>query len=138
MAVMRRELKSYFLTPVAYVFIVIFLILSNTFTFYLGSFYERGQADLLPFFTWWPKTGFWTMTIPSGCSLSGRTSPFLPSKPTESSLEKMQTLTEDDMEAFVEALASATSGETGLEAETIAGLTLVEKPVVITVFVAEH
>ena len=54
MAVMRRELKSYFLTPVAYVFIVIFLILSNTFTFYLGSFYERGQADLTPFFNFHP------------------------------------------------------------------------------------
>lgn len=54
MAVMRRELKSYFLTPVAYVFIVIFLILSNTFTFYLGNFYERGQADLMPFFNFHP------------------------------------------------------------------------------------
>lgn len=54
MAVMRRELKSYFLTPVAYVFIVIFLILSNTFTFYLGNFYERGQADLTPFFNFHP------------------------------------------------------------------------------------
>jgi len=54
MAVMRRELKSYFLTPVAYVFIVIFLILSNTFTFYLGNFYERSQADLTPFFSFHP------------------------------------------------------------------------------------
>ena len=53
-AVTRRELKSYFLTPVAYVFIVIFLILSNTFTFDLGGFYERGQADLLPFFNFHP------------------------------------------------------------------------------------
>jgi ABC-2 type transport system permease protein len=51
---MRRELRSYFLTPVAYVFIVIFLILSNTFTFYLGNFYERGQADLTPFFNFHP------------------------------------------------------------------------------------
>jgi ABC-2 type transport system permease protein len=53
-AVMRRELRSYFYTPVAYVFIVIFLILSNTFTFYLGNFYERGQADLAPFFNFHP------------------------------------------------------------------------------------
>jgi ABC-2 type transport system permease protein len=53
-AVMRRELRSYFLTPVAYVFIVIFLILSTTFTFYLGNFYERGQADLTPFFNFHP------------------------------------------------------------------------------------
>ena len=53
-AILRRELKSYFLTPVAYVFIVIFLILSNALTFYLGGFYERGQADLTPFFNFHP------------------------------------------------------------------------------------
>jgi ABC-2 type transport system permease protein len=52
--VFRRELRSYFVTPVAYVFIVIFLILSGAFTFYLGNFYERGQADLQPFFTFHP------------------------------------------------------------------------------------
>lgn len=50
----RRELKSYFATPVAYVFIVIFLVLMGTFTFYLGGFYERGQADLRPFFNFHP------------------------------------------------------------------------------------
>lgn len=54
LAVLRRELKSYFLTPIAYVFIVIFLITANAFTFYLGGFYERGQADLLPFFSYHP------------------------------------------------------------------------------------
>jgi ABC-2 type transport system permease protein len=48
--VFKRELRSYFATPVAYVFIVIFLILSGAFTFYLGNFYERGQADLQSFF----------------------------------------------------------------------------------------
>jgi len=53
-ALVRRELKSYFATPVAYVFIVIFLMLSGTFTFYLGGFYERGQADLRPFFNYLP------------------------------------------------------------------------------------
>ncbi len=52
--VCRRELRSYFATPVAYVFIVIFLVLSSAFTFYLGNFYERGQADLLPFFSFLP------------------------------------------------------------------------------------
>src|SRR6478752_9787725 len=52
--VFKRELKSYFATPVAYVFIVIFLILSGAFTFYLGNFYERGQADLQPFFNFHP------------------------------------------------------------------------------------
>ena len=54
LAIMRRELRSYFLTPVAYVFIVIFLILTSTFTFYLGNFYERGQADLASFFNFHP------------------------------------------------------------------------------------
>lgn len=50
----KRELSSYFATPVAYVFIVIFLLLSGSFTFYLGGFYERGQADLEPFFQYHP------------------------------------------------------------------------------------
>jgi len=53
-ALFRRELKSYFATPVAYVFILIFLVLMGTFTFYLGGFYERGQADLRPFFNFHP------------------------------------------------------------------------------------
>jgi ABC-2 type transport system permease protein len=44
--IMRRELASYFATPLAYVFIVIFLLLANYLAFFLGSFYERGQADL--------------------------------------------------------------------------------------------
>ena len=52
--IMRRELASYFATPLAYVFIVIYLMLANAFTFYLGGFYERGQADLDPFFTFHP------------------------------------------------------------------------------------
>jgi ABC-2 type transport system permease protein len=53
-AIFRRELMSYFATPVAYVFIVIFLMLAGAFTFYLGGFYERGQADLQPFFNFHP------------------------------------------------------------------------------------
>lgn len=52
--ILRRELASYFATPVAYVFIIIFLVLAGAFTFYLGGFYERGQADLLPFFNFHP------------------------------------------------------------------------------------
>ncbi len=52
--VMKRELDSYFSTHLAYVFILIFLVLSGVFTFYLGNFYERGQADLLPFFNFHP------------------------------------------------------------------------------------
>jgi ABC-2 type transport system permease protein len=50
----RRELASYFSTPLAYVFIVIFLLLVSLFTFFFGGLYERGQADLDPFFTWHP------------------------------------------------------------------------------------
>ena len=50
----KRELGSYFATPVAYVFIVIFLIMSGALTFYLGNYYERGQANLVPFFQFHP------------------------------------------------------------------------------------
>jgi len=53
-AIFQRELRSYFATPVAYVFIVIFLVLMGTFTFYLGGFYEQGQADLRSFFNFHP------------------------------------------------------------------------------------
>lgn len=52
--VFRREFSSFFATPVAWVFIVIFLMLSAVFTFYVGNFYQRGQADLLPFFNFHP------------------------------------------------------------------------------------
>ncbi len=48
--VVRRELADYFATPVAYVFIVIFLALLGALTFFMGSFFARGQADLSAFF----------------------------------------------------------------------------------------
>src|SRR5216684_1730373 len=54
LAVFKREFASYFATPVAYVFIVIFLLLAGLFTFYIGHFYEREQADLFPFFNFHP------------------------------------------------------------------------------------
>lgn len=54
LAVMRRELRGYFSTPLAYVFIVIFLILSGWFTFNFGNFYNGGQASLAPFFNYHP------------------------------------------------------------------------------------
>ena len=50
----NRELRAYFATPLAYVFIVIFLVLSGIFTFYLGNFYDRNQADLNSFFIFHP------------------------------------------------------------------------------------
>jgi len=53
-AIFQREFSGYFSTPVAYVFIVIFLFLTGVFTFYLGAFYERNQADLEPFFRFHP------------------------------------------------------------------------------------
>jgi len=52
--ILKRELYGYFSTPVAYVFIVIFLFLTGIFTFYLGSFYDSNQADLNPFFRFHP------------------------------------------------------------------------------------
>jgi ABC-2 type transport system permease protein len=52
--IFRRELASYFATPVAYVFIVIFLLLSSSLTFLLAKFYEAGQADLDAFFNFHP------------------------------------------------------------------------------------
>lgn len=52
--IFKRELSSYFATPIAYVFIVIFLLLSGIFTFYLGNFFALGQANLSTFFTFHP------------------------------------------------------------------------------------
>ena len=53
-AIFKRELGAYFSTPLAYVFIVIFLALAGAVTFYFGAFFERGQADLQPFFAFHP------------------------------------------------------------------------------------
>ena len=50
----RRELAGYFASPVAFVFIVIFLLLSGFFTFMVAGFFDRGEANLMPFFTWHP------------------------------------------------------------------------------------
>lgn len=52
--ILKRELASYFATPVAYIFMIIFLMLAGVFTFYLGQFFERGQADLSAFFGFIP------------------------------------------------------------------------------------
>ena len=50
----RRELRGYFATPLAYIFIVIFLALAGALTFFVGGLLQRGQADLQPFFTFHP------------------------------------------------------------------------------------
>jgi ABC-2 type transport system permease protein len=52
--IMRRELAGYFATPIAYVVLVIFLLMANVFAFWFGQFFERGQADLAPFFNFMP------------------------------------------------------------------------------------
>ena len=54
LTIFRRELASYFATPLAYVFIVIFLVMAGVLTFFLGNFFERGQADLQSFFSLHP------------------------------------------------------------------------------------
>ena len=59
----RREIASYFATPVAYVFIVIFLALTGAFAFYVGGFFRREQADLEPFFSYHPW--LYLMLIPA-------------------------------------------------------------------------
>jgi ABC-2 type transport system permease protein len=53
-AILKREWSAYFNSPVAYVFIVIFLALSGFFTFSVSNFYEAGQAVFYPFFVWHP------------------------------------------------------------------------------------
>ncbi len=50
----KRELAGYFNSPVAYVFLVIFLLMTAAFTFLIGQFMDRNQATLQPFFMWHP------------------------------------------------------------------------------------
>ncbi len=60
----KRELKAYFASPVAYVFIVIFLLLNGFFTFMVGGFFERGEASLsASFFLWHPW--FYLFLVPA-------------------------------------------------------------------------
>jgi len=54
LTIAKRELASYFTSPVAYVFLVIFLLLTGFFTFTAGNFFERGEASLAAFFGWHP------------------------------------------------------------------------------------
>ena len=53
-AIAKRELVAYFTSPVAYVFLVIFLLLTGFLTFTAGAFFERGEASLAAFFAWHP------------------------------------------------------------------------------------
>lgn len=56
MTVLGRELRSYFSSPVAYVFLIVFLLLINFLPLAVGRYYENGQADLrgYSFFAWFP------------------------------------------------------------------------------------
>ena len=53
-AISKRELRAYFTTPLAYVFIVIFLALNGVTAFYFGGLFDRGQADMQPLFGFLP------------------------------------------------------------------------------------
>ena len=53
-AVFKRELRGYFATPLAYIFLAVFTLLSGLLTFEVGSFFSREQADLMSFFTFHP------------------------------------------------------------------------------------
>src|SRR5882672_1474410 len=60
----KRELGAYFSSPLAYVFIVIFLLLCGFFTFMVGGFFQRGEASLVrPFFDWHPW--FYLFLVPA-------------------------------------------------------------------------
>jgi len=52
--IFKRELRAYFSTPLAFVFIVIFLAVTGAFAFYVGNFFDRGRADLHAFFVYHP------------------------------------------------------------------------------------
>src|SRR5260370_39596893 len=54
LAIFKREFAAYFATPIAYVFIVIFLLAMGSFTFYVGHFYDNGVANLSVFFGYHP------------------------------------------------------------------------------------
>ena len=54
LAIAKRELRAYFGTPIAYVFLAIFVALTGVFAFFIGGFFDRGEADLRPFFEYHP------------------------------------------------------------------------------------
>ena len=62
-AIMKRELGGYFTSPVAYVFLVIFLLLTGFFTFTVGNFFERGEASLVSFF----HVASMALSVPGAC-----------------------------------------------------------------------
>ncbi|MFM9940243.1 MAG: ABC transporter permease subunit [Hyphomicrobiaceae bacterium] len=59
----KREFVGYFTSPLAYIFVVIFVALTGAFAFFIGNFFERGQADLVPFFTY--HTWLYLLLVPA-------------------------------------------------------------------------
>ena len=59
----KRELGAYFGTPLAYIFLVVFVALTGAFAFYIGNFFDRGQADLQAFFTY--HTWLYLLLVPA-------------------------------------------------------------------------
>lgn len=53
-AITKREFAAYFATPLASVFLIVFVALTGALAFYVGNFFDRGQADLYPFFAYHP------------------------------------------------------------------------------------
>ncbi len=67
----KREFRAYFATPLAIVFLTIFVALTGAFAFYIGGFFDRGQADLYPFFAFTPGSTSSSFP-PSPCDSGGR------------------------------------------------------------------
>ena len=64
----KREFVAYFSTPLATVFLIIFIALTGAFAFYVGGFFERGQADLGLFFQYHPWLYLLLVpAVPCGC-----------------------------------------------------------------------
>ncbi len=68
LTIAKREFKAYFSTPLAAVFLTIFVALTGAFAFHMGNFFERGQADLNPFFQYHPCSTCCSYPLsPCGC-----------------------------------------------------------------------
>ena len=64
MIIFNREFTGYFRTPLASIFLLVFLALSAGMTFFMGQFFQRGQADLNSFFVWHPCCLLYTSPSP--------------------------------------------------------------------------
>ena len=53
-AIFKKELRSYFASPVGYVFIIFYLLVSNGFFFFISDFFRAGQASMRGYFATLP------------------------------------------------------------------------------------